>query len=113
MCIKRFKARSCDRGFHLHKGLIILGDPTSVDCGPPPAPWNGSLESYTNTTEGSVVFYSCDPGLVPEMRMRARCIGTGWSPNPGVLSCSVGMWHCKVPAHYFICDMIPLLCEMP
>jgi len=42
-----------------YKGLNIS---TSVDCGPPPAPRNGSLESYTNTTEGSVVFYSYDPG---------------------------------------------------
>ena len=60
-----------------------------------------------------MVFYSCDPGLVPEMRMRAMCIGTGWSPNPAVLSCSVGMWHSK-PTHYcIVCDMISLLCEMP
>ena len=42
----------------------------SVDCGPPGAPQRGSLESYTNTTEGSEVFYSCNPGLVPEGRMR-------------------------------------------
>ena len=77
--------------FHLHKGLIISADPTLVDCGPPSAPRNGSLESYTNTTEGSVVFYSCDPGLVPERRMMSVCTGTGWSPNPGALGCSEGM----------------------
>ena len=63
----------------------------SVDCGPPVAPWNGSLESYTDTTEGSEVFYSCDQGLVPEGRMRAVCTGNGWSPNPAELSCFVGM----------------------
>ena len=80
--------------------------PTSVDCGPPPAPWNGSLESYTNTTEGSVVFYSCDPGLVPEHRMMSVCTGTGWSPNPGALNCSVGIlqwWFVQVPAQLFGC----------
>jgi len=37
------------------------------------------------------VFYSCDPGLIPEMRMMSVCTGTGWSPNPGALGCSVGM----------------------
>ena len=62
----------------------------SVNCGPPVAPRNGSLESYTNTTEGSEVFYSCDQGLVPEGRMRAVCTRNGWSPNPDDLRC-VGM----------------------
>ena len=52
---------------------------TSVDCGSPGNPQNGSLESYTNTTEGSEVFYRCDPGLVPEGRMRAVCTENGWS----------------------------------
>jgi len=66
-------------------------DPNPVDCGPPTAPQNGSLESYTNTTDGSVVFYSCDPGLVPVGRMMTVCTGTGWSPSPDALSCSVGM----------------------
>ena len=77
-----------------YKGLNIS---SSVDCGPPPAPRNVSLESYTNTTEGSVVFYSCDPGLVPERRMMSLCTGSGWSPNPAVLNCSVGMFKWQVP----------------
>ena len=47
--------------------------------------------TYTNTTDGSVVFYSCDPGLVPVGRMMTVCTGTGWSPSPDALSCSVGM----------------------
>ena len=62
----------------------------SVDCGPPLAPWNGSLESYSGTTEGSEVFYSCNPGLVPEGRMRAVCNRNGWSPNPANLHCILG-----------------------
>ena len=37
------------------------------------------------------MFYSCDPGLVPEGRMRAVCTGNGWSPNPAGVSCTVGM----------------------
>ena len=61
------------------------------DCGPPVAPQNGSLESYTDTTEGSEVFYSCDPGLVPERRVKSVCAGNEWSPNPTDLSCTVGM----------------------
>ena len=66
--------------------LIII----SVDCGLPVAPRNGSLESYTITTEGSEVFYSCNQGLVPERRMRTVCTNSGWSPNPAELSCILG-----------------------
>ena len=62
-----------------------------VDCGQPVAPQNGSLESYNDTTEGSEVFYKCDPGLVPEGRMRAVCTRSGWSPNPADLICTEGM----------------------
>ena len=64
----------------------------SVECGLPIAPRNGSLESYTNTTEGSEVFYSCDPGLVPVGRMRAVCTRNGWNPNPAELCCTVGRY---------------------
>ena len=64
---------------------------SSVNCGLPVAPQNGSLESYTSTINGSEVFYSCNPGLVPEGRMRAVCTENGWSPNPADLRCTVGM----------------------
>ena len=64
---------------------------SSVDCGPPGAPQHGSQESYTDTTEGSEVIYSCDPGLVPEGRMRAVCTRNGWHPNLGALNCTEGM----------------------
>ena len=63
----------------------------AVDCGPPVAPQNGSLESYTVTTEGSEVFYSCNQGLVPERRMRAMCTRNGWSPTPADLNCTESM----------------------
>ena len=63
----------------------------SVDCGPPGAPQRGSLESYTDTTEGSEVFYRCDPGLVPGGTMRAVCTRSGWSPTPADLNCAVGV----------------------
>ena len=81
--------------FHLFfnlQGLIngteVPWDVFAVDCGPPVAPLNGSLENYINTTEGSEVFYSCNQGLVPEGRMRTVCTRNGWSPNPAGLSCS-------------------------
>jgi len=62
---------------------------TPVDCGPPPAPLNGSLESYTSTTERSVVSYSCDRGLVPEGSLMSSCTRSGWDPNPALTNCSI------------------------
>ena len=92
--------------FHLSvnlKGLInrpeVPCDVFVADCGPPGAPQRGSLENYTNTTEGSEVFYRCDTGLVPEGRMRAVCTRNGWSPNPAGVSCrssSTATPTCKV-----------------
>ena len=70
----------------LERGYFVSS--TSVDCGPPVAPRDGYLESYTNTTEGSEVFYSCDPGLVPEGKMIALCTENGWSPNPVDRNCT-------------------------
>ena len=60
----------------------------AVDCGAPVAPWNGSLESYTVTTEGSEMFYRCDTGLVPEGTMRTVCTRNGWNPNSADLNCT-------------------------
>ena len=60
----------------------------AVDCGPPGAPQHGSLETYTDTTEGLEVFYSYDQRLVPEGRTRAVCTRNGWNPNPADLNCT-------------------------
>ena len=73
------------------KSSKFLFYPHPVDCGSPYNPQNGSVTSFTGTTNGSVAFYSCDPRLVPVMGMRAVCTGNGRSPNPADLSCSVGM----------------------
>ena len=63
----------------------------TVDCGPPGTPQRGST-NYTSTTEGSVVFYSCDQHLVPEGRMKVNCTRNGWSPlDPGRVNCTEGM----------------------
>ena len=77
--------------FIIPMGNVFFSVCTSVDCGPPVAPRNGSLESYTNTVEGSEVYYRCNQGLVPEGWMRAVCTRNGWSPNPADQICTVGM----------------------
>ena len=35
--------------------------------------------------------YCCDPGLVPEGRMKAVCTESGWSPNSADINRTVGM----------------------
>ena len=85
MCVKQISPNS-----HLLQLIVVTQLHVSVDCGQPIAPQNGPLESYTDTTYGSEVFYSCDPGLVPDGRMRAVCTEKGWSPNPGDLNCTIG-----------------------
>ena len=68
---------------------IISCNPT-VDCGTPPPPVNGSfLQPHTNTTEGSVVVFQCEPGFVPKGVMTAVCGRDGqWTPSPGGVTCS-------------------------
>ena len=62
----------------------------TADCGAPLPPVNGSLlQSHTNTTEGSVVVFQCDPGFVPEGEMISVCGSDGqWTPDPGDVTCS-------------------------
>ena len=63
---------------------------STVDCGAPLPPVNGSfLQPHTNTTEGSVVVFQCDPGFDPEGEVTAVCGRDGqWTPNPGGVTCS-------------------------
>ena len=63
----------------------------TADCGAPPPPVKGSLlQPHTNTTEGSVAVFQCDPGFVPEGEMTAVCGSDGqWTPNPGGVTCSL------------------------
>ena len=61
----------------------------TVDCGAPPPPVNGFLQSHANTTEGSVAGFHCDPGFVPEGEITALCGSNGqWNPNPRGVICS-------------------------
>ena len=47
------------------------------------------MQSYTNTTEGSVVVFQCELGFVPEGEMTAVCGSDGqWDPNPGGVTCT-------------------------
>ena len=73
-----------------HCVVLSLFSPLA-DCGLPVAPRNGSLVNYTGTTHGSEVIYICDPGHVPEGRMRVVCTENGWSPNLDDLNCTEGM----------------------
>ena len=62
---------------------------STVDCGAPLSSVNGSVQSHTNTTEGSVVVFQCDPGFVPEGEMTAVCGNNGqWVSYPGNVTCS-------------------------
>ena len=88
---------------------MIFPTVSQVDCGPPVTPQNGFLESYTDTTEGSEVFYSCDQHMHPEGRMRAVCTANGWCSNPANLSCTIGMlkYH-HIPLTVSLCDVLKL-----
>ena len=60
-----------------------------ADCGAPAPPVNGFLQPHTNTTEGSVVMFQCDPGFVQEGEMTAVCESDGqWTPDTGDVTCS-------------------------
>ena len=51
----------------------------TVDCGSPPAIFNGTV-SYQNTTEASEAQYRCDNGFTLEREMTAVCRADGrWS----------------------------------
>ena len=69
--------------------MTVMHFNPAADCGAPPPPVNGSVQPYTNTTEGSVVVFQCDPGFVPEGEMTAVCESDGqWVPYPGNVTCS-------------------------
>ena len=46
---------------------------STADCGAPAPPFNGFLQPHTNTTEGLLVVFQCDPGFVPKGEMTAVC----------------------------------------
>ena len=60
-----------------------------VDCGAPPPPVNGLLQSHTNTTERSVVVLQCNEGFVPMEELMIVCGHDGqWNPIPSNVTSS-------------------------
>ena len=61
---------------------------SSVYCGVPRPPQNGTIVNYTSTVEGSALLYQCNPGFDPMGEMTAVCAANGsWSPDPADLTC--------------------------
>ena len=73
----------------MHISSSCLG----VDCGAPDTPSNGDV-SYTLTTEGSTVVYSCDDGFVLCGNENRTCLSI---PISGFLSGFTGFWSGLVP----------------
>ena len=62
---------------------------SSVSCGSPITPDNGSIEAHQNTLEGTEIFFKCNPRFVPAGMMRAVCASDGrWNPDPATLVCT-------------------------
>ena len=63
---------------HLDSGLLVVFCNTiPVSCGQPGMPGNGSIEAHQNASEGTEIFFKCNPGFVPAGRMRAVCGADG------------------------------------
>ena len=72
----------------------MLSDLSSVSCGVPRPPGNGTIVNYTNTVEGSALLYQCNKGFSPVGEMTAVCAANGsWNPNLADVSCKeIGMY---------------------
>ena len=52
---------------------------------------NATFEPYTSSAVGSVIFYQCRPGFIPEGRVLSVCGGDGrWNPDPDQYNCREG-----------------------
>ncbi len=93
--------------FPLYNPLYI----TTVPCGVPSPPVNGSIEELT-TTE---VVYRCDPGFGPPTEMTATCESGNWSPTPADLMCTQttsGRGIIKGKAHTPLLPRSSIYCEL-
>ena len=61
----------------------MLSEPlSSVNCGIPRPPRNGTIVNYTGTLEGSALFYRCNFGFGPQGVLTAVCTANGnWIPD--------------------------------
>jgi hypothetical protein len=59
-----------------------------VDCGPPTAPANGSIENVTKTMEGGTTSFRCNRGFAPQDLASSVCASEGrWDPAPEAHAC--------------------------
>jgi len=84
----------------------------AVICGTPNPPLRGFIDRIlTAASNGTdVVFYQCNPGLLPEGELRAVCASNGsWYPDPMDLICrELGKQLC-VHLHVFMLPAIPAI----
>lgn len=60
-----------------------------IDCGDPEPPTNGSVITYSGTSEGDLVHFQCRRGLFPFEEQTAVCTLEGkWNPDPGQVECT-------------------------
>ena len=60
-----------------------------ANCGPLDPPLNGSLGSYSRTTEGANVTFQCDRFFFPDGVFSAVCTSESvWDPLPARLNCT-------------------------
>ena len=70
-----------------------------VNCSDPTPPVDGSIGAYQNTTEGAVIFFTCNPMFVPTESMTAVCgEDRRWSPDPADHRCT-----CEYPSTVCLC----------
>ena len=79
----------------------------TVNCSDPTIPGNGSIDPYQNTTAGAEIFFKCDPGFIPAVRMVAVCGADGrWSPNPATFVCTCEL---KIMSEWICMESLTLL----
>ena len=61
-----------------------------ANCGPPDPPLNGSLGSYSRTTEGANVTFQCDRFFFPVGVFSGVCTSASvWDPLPASHNCTL------------------------
>ena len=61
-----------------------------MNCGVPSSATGVIVDPYESTSEGSMITYHCDDGLVPNRTITAICMSNGqWHPNPISHTCQL------------------------
>lgn len=59
-----------------------------IDCGHPILADNIFIGNYSNTTEGTIINFSCQVGFFPTYAVTATCTADGiWDPDPANHNC--------------------------